>query len=111
MGLVLLMVVILVVVLGLAVAWVLLRRQNPMPVPPAVTEFPEDPAAREARHRVIEQRGTELLDRRVDLDQRRGTLTGDSVVDNALGVLESRYRTGEISEDEFEAGKIRILGG
>lgn len=111
MGFVFLIVVILVVVLGLAVGLVVLRRQRPAPLPPAVTELPEDPGLREARHRVIEQRGTELLDRRVDLDQRRGTLAGDSVVDNALDVLESRYRAGEISEDDFEAGKIRILGG
>ncbi len=111
MGFVLLIVVILIVVLGLALAWVVFRRQRLTSPPPVVREPQEDPGARQARHRAIEQRGAELLERRVDLDQRRDTLTGDSAVYDAFDRLERRYRAGEISEDEFEAGQIRILGG
>lgn len=110
MGFVLLIVVV-VLLLGSILAWVLLRRQRFVPPPPVVPEPQEDPAARAARHQVIDQRGTELLDRRVDLDQRRGTLAGDSAVYDAFDQLERRFHAGEMSEDEFEAEKIRILGG
>lgn len=100
-----------ILILGLALALVVARRRRRVPAP-AVEPMPaENGAEREARHEFIEQRGTELLERRVDLDARRGTLTGDSGVNDAFDRLERRFRAGEISEDEFEEGKIRILGG
>lgn len=102
---------IVVVILGLVLALVVFRRQRLTPPPPAQTAPQESLAAREARHQVIEQRGSELLERRVELDARRGTLTGDSSIDAALDRLEHRFRAGEISEDQFEAQKIQILGG
>jgi hypothetical protein len=100
-----------VVILGLAIAVVVFRRRRVTPPAPVETEPIESMAAREARHQVIELRGTELLERRVELDARRGTLTGDTSVDDALIRLELRFHAGEISEDEFEARKIKILGG
>jgi hypothetical protein len=105
------LVVVVVLILGAALALVFLYRPRPTPPPIIEAEPDEDPAVREARHRVIDERGSELLGRRVDLDLRRGTLTGDSEVYDALDHLESQFRAGEISEVEFEAGKIRILGG
>lgn len=111
MDLLLLIVALVVLVLGAALALVLFRRSRQMP-PPVIESGPdEDPALREARHRDIDERGSELLERRVALDLRRGTLTGDSEAYDAFDRLEARFRAGEISEDEFEAGKIRILGG
>ena len=111
MGLLLLIVVLVVLILGAALAWLLLRRRRSIPTAAIEVEPEEDPAAREARHRVIEERGSELLERRVDLDTRRGTLVGDDEVNDAFDRLEAQLRAGEISEDEFEAGKIRLLGG
>jgi hypothetical protein len=111
MGLLLLIVVLIVLILGAVSALALLRRLRPT-FPPAIEVEPdEDPAVREARHRVIEERGSELLERRADLDTRRGTLAGDDDVNDAFDQLEAQFRAGEISEYEFEAGKIRILGG
>ena len=102
---------IVVLILGLALALVVFRRRRLTPPAPVEAVTQESAAVRGARHRVIEERGTELLERRVDLDARRGTLTGDSRVDDALVRLEQRFRAGEISEDQFEAGKVQILGG
>jgi hypothetical protein len=110
MGLLLAIVVVLVLALGTA-AILLLRRRRPVPLP--VPEAPPkvDPAAEAARHKAIDERGSALLERRVDLDARRGTLTGDSAVYDAFDRLEAQFRAGQISEDEFEARKILILGG
>lgn len=110
MGLLLALVVVLVLALVTA-AILLLRRRRPEPIP--VPEAPPqiDPAAEAARHKAIDERGSELLERRVDLDARRGTLTGDSAVYDAFDRLEAQFRAGEITEDEFEARKVRILGG
>jgi hypothetical protein len=71
----------------------------------------EDAAHREARHHAVDELGTELIERRVELDSTRGTLGGDRALLEALDRLEERRRKGEISDDEFEAEKIRLLGG
>jgi len=110
MGLLLALVVVLVLVLG-AVAVLLLRRRQPAPMPVSEAAPIIDPAAEAARHRAIDERGSELLERRVDLDGRRGTLAGDSAIYDAFDRLEAQFRAGEITEDEFEARKVRILGG
>jgi hypothetical protein len=104
-------ILIVVLILGSALVLVLFRQRRLSPPLPVEVEPSESISTREARHQVIEQRGTELLERRVDLDLRRGTLTGDSAVYDAFDRLEHRFQAGEISEDEFEAGKIQILGG
>ncbi len=88
-----------------------LRRQEEVPPPVPNVEGPDDEAVRMARQRALEERGEELLERRADLDARRGTLQGNSAVDEELDRLWERLRTGEIGEEEFEAEKIRLLGG
>lgn len=88
-----------------------LRRQTPIAPPPVVEPAQKDLDALRARQRVLDARGSELLARRVELDARRGTLGGDTTIDAAFVELEQRLRCGEISEDEFEAEKIRLLGG
>ena len=84
------------------------RRREPAPPPPA-PEAREDLAAREARHRLVDERGSELIERRVELDARRGTLGSYVDVNEQFTRLEERFKAGQISEDEFEAEKIRLL--
>jgi hypothetical protein len=91
-------------------AAVALRRQRPPPPVPAA-EPEEQDASTIARHELLEQRGTELLQRRVDLDARRGTLGGNTEVYEAFERLEADLRAGTISESEFEQEKVRLLGG
>jgi hypothetical protein len=50
------------------------------------------------------------LERRAELDARRGALGGQSEIFDAFEKLEQRLRAGEITEDEFEAEKIHLLG-
>ncbi|MGH2442533.1 MAG: hypothetical protein ACRDFX_05165 [Chloroflexota bacterium] len=83
------------------------RTAAPQPAVPAV--MPGELAARRARERALERQEIELLERRIELDGRRGPLAGDRSIDEALMVLEARFRSGEISEDQFEAEKIRLL--
>lgn len=78
---------------------------------PGLVSRREDVQARAARHAEAERRGTELIARRVDLDNRRGALGGDSQLDVALLTLERRFKEGEIGEAVFEAEKRRLLGG
>lgn len=106
-------VVVFVLFLALAagLAAIALRRE---PSPPP--DFPQpgaadDAEARHAVHQMLDERGTELLRRRVDLDLRRGTLGGNTEVYEAFEALEARLRAGDISEDEFEREKVRLLGG
>lgn len=94
------------VVLGVILA---LRRRvsGPEPIRPALPEPPESVE----RRRAAQELGDELLARRIALDSRRGTLAGNSELDDALVRLEEKARNGEISESEFEAEKVRLLGG
>ena len=64
-----------------------------------------------ARQKLLEERGSELIERRVELDARRGTLGGDAELLHKLELLEERRRKGEISEEAFEREKTRLLGG
>lgn len=109
-------IVTLLVLLGLAclltlAAVFLLRRTRGAAPPPVVETPPEVDHDREIRREAAQRQGTELLERRVELDGRRGPLAGDASIDAAFDRLEERLRAGEISEDEFEAEKIRLLGG
>ncbi len=100
-------------VVVLAVAVLAMRR------PPRAAQAPTIPAVsvedeleeRRARRRSLQGQEDELLSRRVQLDQRRGTLGGDTRLYDALDHLERRFEAGDLSEDEFESEKIRLLGG
>ncbi len=71
----------------------------------------EEPAEQRSRQAALEPIENALLQRRVDLDARRGMLGGDSDLLEALDELERRRTTGEMSEEDFEAEKVRLLGG
>ena len=106
----LILVIALVVLLAFAVAAVLLRTRAAVP-PVRVREPSEDFEERQQRQRAVESLGRDLLDRRVALDARRGPLQGNMTLDEELDDLERSFRSGEITEDEFERRKIRLLGG
>ena len=88
-----------------------LRRPAPAPPPDLPPMTDEDPDALVARHQMLDERGNELIERRIELDARRGTLGGNSELYADLEELEQRLRSGEISEQEYEAEKIHLLGG
>src|SRR5947209_5109494 len=103
-------VVLVFVMLAGTLAVIALRRQrNPPTI--SVEKSGEDEAAKRVRHDLLERRGSELLQRRVDLDARRGTLGGNTEVYEAFEHLEAQLRAGTISESEFEQEKVRLLGG
>ncbi|HEX6506692.1 MAG TPA: hypothetical protein VF221_03580 [Chloroflexota bacterium] len=104
-------VIVVVLVLAAGVAVIALRRSRTAPPPPIAVEPEEDPAVREARHHAIDEQGSELLERRVELDTRRGTLAGDDEVNDAFDELLKRLRSGEITEEQFEGEKVRLLSG
>jgi uncharacterized membrane protein len=111
MSFVLFAVVAIFLILAAVIALYVWRRDEPMP-PAQVSPVPMEPAAdRAARLHALEGRGTELLERRAELDSRRGALGGQSKIFDAFEKLEQRLRAGEITEDEFEAEKIHLLGG
>jgi len=89
------------------------RARSPAAAPPRSRTVPhrEDATEREARHQAVDELGTELIERRVELDSRRGTLGGDRDLLASLDRLEERRRNGEISDEQFEAEKVRLLGG
>lgn len=103
--------VILFLVVAIISALLLVRGRRfpaalPTPVLPAA-----DSRADETRRQAVQVQGSELLERRVELDSRRGTLTGDQQVFDALVEVQNRFQRGEISESEYEAEKVRLLGG
>jgi len=71
----------------------------------------EEPAERRSRQAVLEPIENALLQRRVDLDATRGMLGGDNDLLDALDELERRRMAGGMSEEDFEAEKVRLLGG
>jgi len=77
----------------------------------AAEDLEEEPAERRSRQAAREPIENALLQRRVDLDARRGMLGGDSDLLEALDELERRRVAGEMSEAAFEAEKVRLLGG
>jgi len=82
------------------------------PVDDIDTEEPEEePADRRSRQAALEPIENALLQRRVDLDARRGTLDGDSDLLETLDELERCRAAGGMSEADFEAEKMRLLGG
>lgn len=95
---------------GVLTVFVLRRPGEPLP-PPLPSAAEEDPEARRTRQRMLDERETELIERRIELDARRGPLGGNNQVYEAFEELEQRLRSGELSEEEFEAEKIRLLGG
>jgi hypothetical protein len=108
--------IVLIIVVFLALAAVAgyyaLRRQPArFPQPVIKTEEQEDLAARRARQAALEPIESELLERRMELDAKRGPLAGDSAVYDAFVELEEKLRSGQITEEEFEAQKVTILGG
>lgn len=102
-----LVVVLLAFTMG-AVLW-LARPGSPPAGPPSPA--PQTQPGDEAQQRAAQAHGTELLERRIALDGRRGPLQGDYELDSRLEQLEDQVRRGEISEEDFEAEKIRLLGG
>ena len=80
------------------------------PTPPAIAPA-RDAAADDETRRALREHEDELLERRIELDARRGTLMGESQIEDAFVELEDRLRAGEIDEDEFERQKVRLLGG
>lgn len=68
---------------------------------------PTDPVERERAETV----GSQLLARRVELDARRGALGGDAGIEEEFEGLLQKFAAHEISEEQFEREKIRLLGG
>jgi hypothetical protein len=94
--------------LGLVILKLTARRVSPARSPQPIAPV-EDEAHRRERQNAAEEIGTELIQRRVALDGRRGPLAGDTLLLDEFERLEQRLHAGEISEDEFEAEKIRLL--
>ena len=111
MALAVVVIVLIFLALALGLAGVALRREKSPPPPIAERGNEIDAAANHALQQALDERGTELLQRRVDLDMRRGTLGGNSEIYEAFEDLEGRLRAGEITEEEFEREKIKLLGG
>lgn len=103
----LLLALILLLLAGLVI---LALRPRAAPSPPAVAPSIEVSSREEARQ-LADQRGKELLERRALLDARRGALFGMTGVDEAFTQLEERLARGEMTPEEFELEKIRLLGG
>jgi hypothetical protein len=103
-------VVLFLIVAALVLAIVLRRPQTGVP-PTFPAEEGTESIARRQRQEVLDTRGSELIERRVELDARRGTLGGDAGLERALDELYHRLEAGEIGEQEFEVEKVRLLGG
>jgi len=104
-----LLVIALAVFAAAAVVVALRRPAEDQPAVPAAEDLDAD--ARRTRQAVLESRGDELLARRAELDARRGTLQGNAGIDAEFERLLRRLEAGEIDENEFEAEKLRLLGG
>jgi hypothetical protein len=104
----LILIIIALVALAAGLAVYALRHEAP---PPPEVPGAEGGAARDQQHDLLEARGQELLERRIELDGIRGPLMGNTAVFEAFVALEERLRSGEIDEEEFEREKIRLLGG
>lgn len=100
------------VILVALVAAAVLTRRSAQPESNESQPAPEiDPEERRRQRQAAVDRGDDLLDRRVELDSRRGTLGGNVLLDDALQELAARHERGEISDAEFEVEKTRLLGG
>lgn len=106
----LVLLVVLLLLFAVATASIVLRRRPPGP-PDLSSKSDAIEEVRRERQRAAEALGAELLDRRVQLDSRRGPLAGYSQIDEQFHALEQRLQAGEITEEEFEGAKSRLLGG
>ncbi|MGI8827806.1 MAG: hypothetical protein ACR2JC_19670 [Chloroflexota bacterium] len=88
-----------------ALSW----RRRPANIDPGAFEPATDDLGRKKRHESIEAQGEQLIERRVELDLRRGTLGGYTDINDAFTLLEERLRAGDISDEKFEKEKIRLL--
>ena len=102
--------VVLLLLFAVATASIVLRRRTPAP-PDRTTRGEAIEEVRRERQRAAEALGGELLERRVQLDARRGPLAGYSHIDEQFHTLEQRLQAGEITEQEFEEEKYRLLRG
>jgi hypothetical protein len=110
MSLWIILIIIAVLILAAALGVYALRSETAPP--PEVPDLQTtDPALAQERHDLLDARGQELLERRIELDSVRGPLMGNSAVYDAFIELEERLRSGEIDEEEFEREKLRLLGG
>lgn len=107
----LILVIALILLSAVVIAAVLLRSRSSALPAHAYEASEANLGERQQRQQAVESLGRDLLDRRIALDARRGTLQGNAALDEELDDLERRRRAGEISEDEFERRKIRLLGG
>jgi hypothetical protein len=57
------------------------------------------------------RRSNELLARWIDLESSRGSLSNVGYHSNELERLDEQRRAGTISDEQYEAEKMRILGG
>lgn len=103
-----LLLLLILVVLAVLLAVAHTRQPSP-PVPPAPPRAPPPPYS--LLQEQSEARGSELLVRRSELEERRGALSGLTDVDEALQSLEERLARGEITPEDFERDKVRLLGG
>jgi hypothetical protein len=101
--------VVIVIVAAIALAVVIFRQPAVPATPPAPAEPPI--ADLTAEREQAESVGAELLSRRVELDARRGALQGDASIEREFDRLFEQLQSGEISEEQFEQEKIRLLGG
>lgn len=109
MVVVLVAIILIVVVIAVAVTVVMPEAAPALPEPPALERPP--PPDHTAEREQAESIGTELLSRRVQLDARRGALQGDTAIEGEFDRLLQKLQSGEISEEQFEREKIRLLGG
>lgn len=104
-------VIVAVVLVAVVALFFYARRSRPLEPPGMPIAIPSGGLEQQARRQALQVHGNELLERRVDLESRRGTLTGDDQVFDALVAVQDRFQRGEITEDEYEAEKVRLLSG
>jgi hypothetical protein len=102
---------VLAVVIASALWLFVFRHRSDVSSAPAEARTSEEDREQEARREATSQRGTELLERRVSLDARRGALGGNEDLLSSLDDLERRYTEGQLSEAAYEQEKTRLLEG
>lgn len=100
-----------VIFLIFAIVVTLFVVRRPVPAPPPSLPAADSEEHLATRQELLDERENELMERRIELDARRGTLGGNTAIYDAFETLERRLQSGEISEQEFEAEKIRLLSG
>ncbi|HZU13638.1 MAG TPA: hypothetical protein VFB58_12430 [Chloroflexota bacterium] len=101
-----LFVIVAVLVLSIgALAVIAVRGRRQRDQAPPIETMPVDPA----QERATRQASDTLLGRRVELEDNRGALAGHDDIEVAFDRLEARLTAGEITPDDYEAEKIRLL--